>query len=99
MPYQLSPQALRDLDLILRYRSREAGSANAARLNADLTTAFATIGDHPLIGAQRQDLTPRPYRFWRKGVYWIVYEVDAARGHPIVVRVIDARREVVRLLR
>ena len=48
---------------------------------------------------QRQDLTPRPYRFWRKGVYWIVYEIDAARGYPIVVRVIDARRAVVRLLR
>lgn len=99
MPYRLSPQALRDVDQILRYRAREAGSANAARLNADLTAAFAMIGDHPLIGVQRQDLTPRPYRFWRKGVYWIVYEIDAARGYPIVVRVIDARRAVVRLLR
>jgi plasmid stabilization system protein ParE len=32
MPYELSPQALRDLGRIIRYRAREAGAASAARL-------------------------------------------------------------------
>ena len=99
MPYELSPQALRDLDRIIRYRAREAGSANAAQLNADLKASFVTIGNYPLIGSTRRDLTRRPYRFWRKGVYWIVYEVDAARGQPLIARVIDGRRDLARLLR
>jgi plasmid stabilization system protein ParE len=96
MPYQLSPQALRDLDRIIRYRAREAGAASAARLNADLRSALVTIANHPLIGSTRRDLTSRPYRFWRKGVDWIVYEIDAAHGHPRIVRVIDGRRDVAR---
>ena len=79
-------------------RSR-SGAASAARLNADLKSALVTNASHPLIGTTRRDLTGRPYRFWRKGVYWIIYEIEAAHGHPRIVRVIDGRRDIARLLR
>ena len=99
MPYELSPRALSAISQLIRYRRREAGLSIATRLDADLKSAFELIGRHPRIGSRRPDLSRRPYRFWRKGLYWIVYELDERGETSRIVTVIDVRRYVARLLR
>jgi plasmid stabilization system protein ParE len=95
--YRLSPRASREFDAIIDYRRKVAGDANAERLEADLIDAFGLIASHPEMGFRRPDLTMRPYRFWLKHGYWIVYRLPSAQ-QPLIVALIDARRDVARLL-
>jgi plasmid stabilization system protein ParE len=60
---------------------------------------FDLIASQPRIGFRRPDLSGRPYRFWLKQGYWIVYRLQGARPPPVIVALIDARRDVARLLR
>jgi plasmid stabilization system protein ParE len=98
LDYKLSVVARRQLDTILDYRHQDAGRASAARLRASLTAGFEHVGAHPRSGRPRPDLTARPYRFWFKQGYWIV---DQLRGtaSPLIVAIIDGRRDIARLLR
>jgi plasmid stabilization system protein ParE len=96
--YRLSRRASREFDAIIDYRRGVAGDASAKQLEADLLDAFGLIASQPGMGFRRPDLTMRPYRFWLKQGYWIVYRLPSAR-QPLVVAVIDARRDITRLLR
>jgi plasmid stabilization system protein ParE len=98
LSYRLSPRASREFDAIVDYRRRVAGESNAQRLEADLIEAFGLIASQPRMGSRRPDLTPRPYRFWLKQGYWIIYRPRSG-GQPLIVAIIDARREVWRLIR
>jgi plasmid stabilization system protein ParE len=96
--YRISRRAGREFDVIIDYRREVAGDAGARRLEADLVNAFGLIASQPRIGFRRADLTKRPYRFWLKHGYWIVYRLSSAR-QPLIVAIIDARRDIARLLR
>jgi plasmid stabilization system protein ParE len=96
--YELSAVARWQLDAILDYRRQKAGSISAIRLGASLTAGFEHIGAHPLSGRPRPDLTARPYRFWIKQGYWIVYQLRDTAS-PLIVAIIDGRRDIARLLR
>ena len=98
MKYELSRRAAREFDRIIDYRREVAGYQNARKLEADLLRAFDLIGDNPGIGRYRPDLTSKPFRFWLRENYWIVYRLDR-RSNVLIVAIIDARREVGRLLR
>jgi plasmid stabilization system protein ParE len=67
-------------------------------LEADLIDAFGLIASQPEIGSKRPDLPARPYRFWFKQRYWIVYQLRGTAS-PLIVAIIDGRRNVGRLLR
>jgi plasmid stabilization system protein ParE len=73
--YRNSRRASRELDALVAFRREVAGDASAHRLEADLLDAFGLIASQPRIGFRRPDLTTRPYRFWLKHDYWIVYRV------------------------
>jgi len=98
LDYELSAIARWQLDTILDYRRQNAGRASAARLGASLTAGFEHVGAHPRSGRPRPDLTARPYRFWLKQGYWIVYQLRGAAS-PLIVAIIDGRRDLARLLR
>lgn len=98
MDYELSAIAREQLDAILDYRRQNAGRASAARLRASLTAGFEHIGAHPHSGRPRPDLTARTYRFWFKQGYWIVYQLRG-KASPLIVAIIDGRRDVADLLR
>jgi plasmid stabilization system protein ParE len=96
--YRLSRRASREFDAIIDYRRGVAGDASARRLETDLLDAFGLIASQPGMGFRRPDLTMRPYRFWLKHDYWIVDRLPSAR-QPLIIAVIDARRDIARLLR
>lgn len=96
--YRLSRRASREFDAIIDYRRQVAGDASAQKLEADLIDAFGLIASQPKIGSQRPDLSARAYRFWFKQGYWIVYQLRGTAS-PLIVAIMDGRRDVARLLR
>ena len=97
--YRLSRRVSREFDAVIDFRRQVAGDDHAQALEADLITAFGLVASHPRIGPRRPDLTKRPYRFWLKEGYRIVYRLRGARPAPLIVAIIDARRDLARLLR
>jgi toxin ParE1/3/4 len=57
------------------------------------------IGEHPLVGHVRPELTPAPYRFSvvRGFPYLVVYDPTPAR--PVIVRVVHGARDLPEVLR
>jgi plasmid stabilization system protein ParE len=98
LSYELSRRAEREFDRIIEYRRQVAGVRVARKLEADLLKAFELIGVNPGFGRNRPDLTSKPFRFWLRENYWIVYRLDR-RSDVLVAAIIDARRDVGRLLR
>ena len=96
--YRLSRRASREFDAIIHYRRQVAGDARAQKLEADLIGAFGLIASQPEVGSQRPDLSTRPYRFWFKQGYWIIYQLRGTAS-PLIVAIIDGRRDIARLLR
>jgi plasmid stabilization system protein ParE len=66
------------------------------KLQAEFAQAFDLLARNPHVGTRRPYLTSRDFLFWPQAGHWIVYRV---RGDiPIIAHVIDARRDVARLL-
>jgi plasmid stabilization system protein ParE len=76
-----------------------AGPAAALRLERRISDAFDVLAENPRIGTPRPDLTSRKsYLFWIVENDWVVYR-RRRDGGIIIVTVIDARRDVRRVLR
>lgn len=90
------PLAKQDLLQIVRYLALEAGQHRAEKVRKQILTAIRRLTVMPDMGHSREDLTPRPLRFWSVHTYLIVYRADT---DPIrVVRVLDGRQDVEGLL-
>jgi plasmid stabilization system protein ParE len=80
--YQLTPQALDDLDA-------------ANRVEEAIHIACAFLADAPLAGRIREDLTALPVRFWLVQPYrnhWIIYN---PQSKPLqVIRIIHGARNI-----
>ena len=64
--YILSSDAEADLEDIIDYYLIEKQSVYAAEtVNRELFAAFRALADNPGQGHPREDLTDKPYRFWR----------------------------------
>jgi antitoxin ParD1/3/4 len=61
--YHFTPQAADDLLDIWSFIARDNPKA-ADRVEAALFSACDLLGDSPLAGRTRKDLTPLPLRFW-----------------------------------
>jgi plasmid stabilization system protein ParE len=70
--YELSPDALQDLEDIWDFVSLD--NANAAdQLEDEFFKEFDKLSRYPGMGHTRRDLTERSVRFWPVGSYLIVY--------------------------
>ena len=69
-----------DVEEIIDYYLFENQSVYAAEtVNREFHAAFRTLADSPGQGHLREDLTDKPFRFWRVRSYLIVYR---PRDHP-----------------
>lgn len=91
--FQLTPQAAEDLDAIWWFIAGDNREA-ADRVEVEIIAACHRLAKHPLMGTKRQDVTPRPVRFWtitRFPNYVIVYRPETV---PLqVIAVLHNKRE------
>jgi toxin ParE1/3/4 len=93
--YRVSPLALQDLERISDYIGQRNPTA-AVKLLERLFQSFKTLAKAPLLGEKRADLPGHP-RVFCVGNYLIVY--DPLPDGIKVGRVVDARQDLVTLLR
>ena len=89
--YELSPEALDDLQLIQDFIAIDNIEA-AERLIDEFFETFEQLAAWPKTGHMRTDLTPKDVRFWPVGSYLIVYREHSA-GIQIVA-VLHGSRDV-----
>jgi antitoxin ParD1/3/4 len=97
-PVQFTPQATEDLDAIWWFIAE--GNRDAAdRVEAEIVATCRRLAKHPLMGTKRQDITPKPVRFWtvtKYPNYVIVYRPGTA---PLqVVAVLHGKRDLKEVL-
>jgi plasmid stabilization system protein ParE len=97
--YDLTPLARADIFEIWAYIAEDNEEA-ADRVEQAIYRACEFVGQSPLRGHSRKDLTPRTLRFWtltRYPNYTIVYRPDTA---PVqVVAVLHGKRNAKRILK
>jgi len=65
-------------------------------MDAKFLAACASLANTPYLGHKREDLTPRPLRFWPVGSYLIIYKPDTK---PLeILRILSGYRDVAGLL-
>ena len=97
MKATLSSTAIRELlaagDLI------SAESRGAARgFSRTVSEALSMIGQHPEIGALRQELADPPVRFWTLHRYHYLLVYDPSVSPPQVLRILHGARDLPDLL-
>ena len=101
MPFsvRLAEGAVRDLETILSYLDRRAGSGHADRLLDRAEAAFESLSEFPLRGrrpTELADIGVLEYREVLVRPYRVIYQVS---GESVVVLVIaDGRRDMRTLL-
>ena len=94
--YELSEDALRDLNAILYYIEDRTGVAAAADLQDEILASCERIAGTPGLGHRRFDLTKRSMLFYLVGAYYIVYTPGT---DPLsVIGIFHSKRELRRLL-
>lgn len=94
--YVLTEAAEQDVLEIGRYIAADHPEL-AGRVIDDIEAAMRRLGEHPMLGHRRPDLTANPaYRFWPVRSYLVVYRPEPT---PIrIARVVRAARDVGGLL-
>ena len=94
--YKLSPAAQRDFRDILRYIASN-NMAAAETMKELFLRVFLTIGQHPYIGSQREDLTCKPVRFFAAHRnYMIIYDANVS---PVkILRIYNAAKSVATII-
>jgi len=96
--FQFTPQAVEDLDAIWWFIAEESPEA-ADRVELEILATCRRLAKHPLMGSRRQDITPRPVRFWtvtKFPNYVIVYRPETV---PLqVVAVLHGKRNLKEVL-
>ena len=97
--YQLTPDAVDDLDEIWRFIA-EGNEQAADRVENEILAACAWLADGPGRGHRRTDITGLPVRFWslvRYSNYTIVYGPETK---PLqIIRILHAKRDLKGLLK
>ena len=90
---ELSARARRELLAATRWIARDSPGA-ARALRAAVLQAGQLIGEHPLAGAQRPELTSAPLRFLtvKRFAYLLAYDPDS--DPPMIVRILHAARDL-----
>ncbi len=93
--YILSPSGRNDLDDIWLFIAKNNPSV-ADRVEGELIAAMRMLGDYPLSGHLREDLTSQKVRFWSVYSFMIIYDPQASPVH--ILRVISSYRDIASLL-
>jgi toxin ParE1/3/4 len=93
--YELTPQAIADLDDIWRYGAQMWSPEQADQYLDDLTRSFATLVALPEIARERAEFQP-PVRIHRHGQNAIVYLI--ADAVVLVVRILGGRQDWLTIL-
>ena len=89
--YELSPEALEDLQLIHDFIAVDSAEA-AERVIDQFFEAFEQLAAWPKTGHVRTDLTSKSVRFWPLGSYLVVYRDHSASIQ--IVAVLHGSRDV-----
>jgi plasmid stabilization system protein ParE len=89
--YELSPEALDDLQLIHDFIAVDSAEA-AERVIDQFFEAFEQLAAWPKTGHVRTDLTSKSVRFWPLGSYLVVYRDHSASIQ--IVAVLHGSRDV-----
>ncbi len=93
--YVLSAEAESDLTEIYEYIARDS-LVHAGETLSRLQKGVRKVADHPEMGHFREELAPKPVRFWRVQAYLIIYRPDTK---PIeIVRILNGFRDIPNLL-
>jgi plasmid stabilization system protein ParE len=95
--YELSPEALRDLEEILQYTEANKSDSAAYELEGDLIQAMESLAERQGIGHLREEIVPRPYFVYLVEPYLIIHE----RGtDPLsILRIVHSSRNLRKLLK
>ena len=95
MSYRLTEDAVDDIEELLAYIAQDSRSS-AERVHGHLIAAFRRVGEQPDLGHFREDLAPKPLRFWRVHSYLVVYRPDTK---PVeILRILSGFRDIPNLL-
>jgi len=96
--FQLTPQAIEDLDAIWLTIAEDSRDA-AERVEMEILATCHRLARHPRMGTKRQDITVLPVRFWtvtKFPNYVIVYRPETV---PLqVVAVLHGRHDLKEVL-
>jgi plasmid stabilization system protein ParE len=96
-PFQLSEDAVIDVDIIWLYLLEKEGEETADWIVTEIFKAFYKLADIPNSGHRRADLTSKQVLFHRVFSYLVVYEPG---GKPLkIVGVLHGKRNISRILR
>lgn len=96
-PFQLTEDAILDIDAIWLYLLEREGLETADRIVTEIFKGFYRLAEMPGIGHRRADLTSRSVLFYRILSYVIVYQPGSV---PLqILGVLHGKRNVARLLR
>lgn len=95
-PFQLTEDAILDIDAIWLYLLERESLETADRIIAALFDAFYRLAEMPGIGHRRADLTSRAVLFYRIFSYMVVYQPGAP---PRILGVLHGKRNILRILR
>ena len=94
--YQLSPEALDDLEEIWRYIARDSVET-ANRVQDELFDTFERLAKEPALGHPRPEVTHKNLRFWVVYSYLVVFKPGT---EPLqIFAVIHGARNLPRVLR
>jgi plasmid stabilization system protein ParE len=97
-PFQFTPQATEDLDAIWCFIAEDNREA-ADEVELEILATCRRLVKRPLMGSKRQDITPRPVRFWtvtKFPNYVIVYRPETI---PLqVIAVLHGKRDLTKAL-
>ena len=96
--YRLTAPALRDLEEIATYLTREASAEVSERIEAKLFDAFADLTRLQVLGHRRLDVRRKDLLFYVVDPYLIAFRREE-HGNVMVVRVLHGRRNVGGILR
>ena len=98
-PFQLTPQATEDIDVIWWTIAEENRKA-AERVELEIVATCRRLASHPRMGTKRQDITLLPVRFWtitKFPNYVIVYRPETV---PLqVIAVLHGKRDLKEVLK
>ena len=96
-PFQLTEDAILDIDAIWFYLLEKEGVETADRIVTELFKGIYKLADMPNIGHRRADLTSRQVLFYRVFSYLVIYE---RVSKPLqILGVLHGKRNVSRLLK
>jgi antitoxin ParD1/3/4/toxin ParE1/3/4 len=96
-PFQLTEEAIFDIDAIWLYLLKREGMETADRVVTDIFKGFYKLAETPSIGHRRADLTAKNVLFYRIFSYLVIYQPGV---RPLqILSVLHGKRNVARILK